>query len=352
MKANKVIVPTGYMASGSSAVTDLISEFDGFEAAEGNFEYVFLHCPNGVFDLEDKLLVGNNAVRSDEALHSFYDTMKQLYDKKYWWVGHYRDIIGEEFLKYTEEYIEDLVQFKPDFYWYYQENTNLRMFFQLVFKRIMKMLTFNRFEMKKPLTYPQIWISYVTPKEFYESSKKYISTILDKLGANNKNIILDQLLLPFNLHRMENYFDDNVEVFVVQRDPRDVFLMNKYVYSKRNEPVPYPTEVRAFCEFYRRLREMEKSCDNTHVHRFQFEDFIYKYDETVERVRQILGSGGEMPKHIYKKTKFVPERSINNTQVFYNQSIYEEETKVIEELLSEYLYDFPYQREGKRNEMF
>ena len=39
MKKNKVIIPTGYMASGSSVVTDLISEFEGYDAAEGSFEY-------------------------------------------------------------------------------------------------------------------------------------------------------------------------------------------------------------------------------------------------------------------------------------------------------------------------
>ena len=52
---NKLIIPTGYMGSGSSAITDLICEFEGYEADNGTFEYVFLHCPNGLFDLEDKL---------------------------------------------------------------------------------------------------------------------------------------------------------------------------------------------------------------------------------------------------------------------------------------------------------
>ena len=53
---NKIVIPTGYMGSGSSAVTDLLSEVDGYSCSNGNFEYVFMHCPNGVFDLEDKLL--------------------------------------------------------------------------------------------------------------------------------------------------------------------------------------------------------------------------------------------------------------------------------------------------------
>lgn len=349
---NKVIVPTGYMGSGSSVITDLVSEFEGFEASRGTYEYVFLHCPNGVFDLEDKLLVGNNAIRSDEALHSFYKTMKQLYNKKYWWVGHYKEVIGEDFLKITEEYIEDLTQYKPQFYWYYQENTNVRMFFQLIIRKIVKFISLNHIELKKPLLYSPMYISYVSKEEFYAKSKKYLARILDNLGIKEKNIILDQFLLPFNLYRMEKYFGDNVEVFVIERDPRDMFLMNKYVYANRNEPVPYPTDVHEFCDCYRRLREMERRCENEHIHRFKFEDFIYKYDETVAAVQQILGENGNVPPHVLKKEYFNPEKSINNTQVFYNQSIYEEETKIIESQLAEYLYDFPYHREGKKEEMF
>ena len=354
MNMNKVIVPTGYMGSGSSAATDLISEFEGFESVKGSFEYVFLHCPNGVFDLEDKLLCGNNAVRSDEALHSFYTTMKQLYDKKYWWVGHYNEIIGEDFLKITKDYIEDLIQYKPDFYWYYQENTNLRMALQLIWKRVLKVITLNHVKLKKPLLYSPMWISYVSPEEFYEKTRKYISRILDRLGIGEKNIVLDQLLLPFNLSRIENYFGDNLEVFVVERDPRDLFLMNKYVYPVQNAQVPYPTDVCEFCECYRRLRIMEatKVCNSTHVHRFKFEDFIYKYDETVERVREILRSSETLPKHVLKKKYFIPEKSINNTQLFCNQSVYEEESRMIEKLLPEYLYQFPYSRKAEEAEMF
>ena len=38
----KIIVPVSYMGSGSSAVTDLISEFENVNNKCGVFEYVFL----------------------------------------------------------------------------------------------------------------------------------------------------------------------------------------------------------------------------------------------------------------------------------------------------------------------
>ena len=60
---NKIVIPVSYMGSGSSAITDLISEFDGYVAPMGSDELILMHYPNGVFDLEDKLLLANNALR-------------------------------------------------------------------------------------------------------------------------------------------------------------------------------------------------------------------------------------------------------------------------------------------------
>lgn len=356
----KVIIPTGYMGTGSSAITDLISEFDGFDGSHGHFEYVFMHCPNGVFDLEDKLLIGNNAVRSDEALHSFYATMKQLYDKKYWWVGHYNENISKSFLKITDDYLNDLIQYKPEFYWYYQENTNLKMALKLAVRKIVKKLSLNKINLKKPLLYDQMWVSYLEPEEFYDITKRYLAKIFKELGLEEKNIILDQLLLPFNLKRINSYFDNNVEVFVVDRDPRDMFVTNKYVYPALNEQVPYPIDAYEFCKCYKALRKMESNVNenDTRIHRLHFEDLIYNYDNSVDKIKKILcNEKGEVPLHLEKKKYFNPDRSINNTQLFWDENgeykeEYRDEIKIIETNLAEYLYEFPYKRISSNNGVF
>lgn len=336
----KIIVPTGYMGSGSSAITDFISEIEGYDADKGTFEYVFLHCPNGVFDLEDKLLKGNNAVRSDEALHSFKKTMKQLYNKKYWWVGHYSENMSPRFMQYTEEYIASLIQYKPDFYWYYQENADWKMIFKLVLKKVMSLISLGKIKMKKPLIYDEMVLSYVGEREFYEKTKEYLKKLWIDMGIEESNIILDQLLLPFNLFRFPNYFDkDSAEVFVVDRDPRDVFIINKYIWSKRNEPVPYPTDVEEFCKCYKALRGMEQFIENENIHRVHFEDLIYCYPETSQKILRILKAESHNA-----RSKFVPEKSIENTQLFLADSRYKEEANYIEEHLKDYLYEFPYER--------
>lgn len=205
---NKLIIPTGYMGSGSSAITDLICEFDGFDADNGTFEYVFLHCPDGVFDLEDKLLIGNNSMRSDEAIRSFEKRMYELYSNKYWWVADYKKRVGEEFWKFTKEFIDSLVQYKSDSYWYMQEKVDFSMFVKLGLRAALRMFTGGKINLRKPLEYKTMRLSFINSEEFYSRAKAYLDKILEHLGLNEKNIILDQLLLPHNIYRAENYFDE------------------------------------------------------------------------------------------------------------------------------------------------
>lgn len=346
---NKLIIPTGYMGSGSSAITDLICEFDGFDADNGTFEYVFLHCPDGVFDLEDKLLIGNNSMRSDEAIRSFEKRMYELYSNKYWWVADYKKRVGEEFWKFTKEFIDSLVQYKSDSYWYMQEKVDFSMFVKLGLRAALRMFTGGKINLRKPLEYKTMRLSFINGEEFYSRAKAYLDKILEHLGLNEKNIILDQLLLPHNIYRAENYFDERMECFVVNRDPRDVFILNKYIWTRDGDPVPFPTDVGEFCGYYKRLHSVEKKCNNTHIHVVQFEDLIYKYDETVERIMDILGV--DKAKHIEKKHNFNPDKSINNTQLF-NKEAYKIEAEVIEEELKEYIYDFPYKNDADMNQSF
>lgn len=346
----KIIVPTGYMGSGSSAITDIFHEIQNVDVSRGTFEFVFLHCPNGVFDLEDKLLIGNNALRSDEALHNFYSTMKQLYDKKYWWVGHYKQNVGTEFLKETEKYIENITEFKSDFFWYYQENVNFKMVPKLAVNKILKILTAGKYKGEKPLRYSPIWLSYVTPEVFYSRSREYIYKVLEMAGYDKESIVLDQLLLPFNLQRIDNYFEDDLEVFVVERDPRDMFIINKYFWSKTNDVLPYQTDAKKFCEYYKKMRSIEKDVDKKNVHRIKFEDLIYRYDETIEKIFTDLNWSAD--RHVRKKQFFDPQKSINNTQLFNRNPEYYEESKIIENELKEFLYDFPYEITSESENVF
>lgn len=337
---DRIIVPTGYMGSGSSAVTDLISEFRDCKNDHKSFEYIFMHCPNGVFDLEDKLLLGNNAIRSDEAIRTFYNQAKKLYDKKFWWPGNYKKIIGSKFMDATDQYVNSLINFNYDGFWYTHEEVNSRMLLKLLIRKPIKILSFNKIKFNKVLKYKDgMKICLPTKSEFYEKTNKYIYKLINIISDESKNIILDQLLLPFNLYRIDNYFDDKLRVIVVERDPRDVFILNKYIWPKKEANVPMPTNVDEFCDYYDRMRKSEIIKVSDKVLRIKFEDLIYNYEDEVKKIIRFLGFKKE--DHIDKFKRFNPDISIKNTQLF-NNKLYNNEVKIIELKLKKYLYDFPY----------
>ena len=341
----KLIVPTGYMGSGSSAITDLMSEFKNSSNEFKTYEYVFLHCPNGLFDLEDHLLMGNNAIKSDASIRLFEEQMKKLYNKPFWWVGNYKKVIGPEFMEYTNDFVNKITQYKFNGYWYYQEEVNFKMFLELLVRKPFKILTRNKFFNKPILKYKDgMKISYIKPNEFYKYSRKYIKNVLEVISRGKDNVVLDQLLLPYNLHRIENYFDDELRVIVVDRDPRDVFITNKYIWPIKKLSIPIPTDVKIFCKFYKEMRESEKKSNSKNILRIHFEDLIYDYEGTLKNIIKFVGFTEK--DHINKKTRFNPDLSIKNTQLFNSDEKYKEEIQLIEEELKEYLYKFPYRLEN------
>lgn len=338
---NRVIITTGYMGSGSSAATDLIAEFKDCRNDYASYEYVLNHCPNGLFDLEDKLLLGNNAIRSDEAIRSFQSCMDKLFDKKYWWVGHYKDIIGEDFANITKQYIASITQFEYDGYWYYHEDADFKMVLKLTLQKPFKML-FHKFHYFKKITkYDQrLHISFIQKEAFYQHSKTYLSKVISLISKDAQNVVLDQFILPFNMHRIDHYFNDDTYAIIVDRDPRDVFVLNKYIWAKKNISIPMPFDVHQFCSFYDGMRKSEHPSDSKKILRIHFEDMIYQYEDTLLRIRNHLHFSEE--EHVGKGTRLKPEVSIQNTQLF-RKAEYAEEIAVIEQQLAVYLYDFPYQ---------
>lgn len=333
----KIIVPVGYMESGSSAVTDLIKEYENVNNEYGYLEYVFLHCPNGLFDLEDKLLIGNNALRSDEAIHSFLSRMKELYNKKFWWVGNYKNVIGKDFYKESINFVNEITTLKlKNTYWYMQELPNLKMIFKLIGRKMIYLITLKNIKLKRPVRYKELYLSYPSKEEFYKSAKTYLNNIINIFDKSDKDLLLDQLLLPHNLHRIDNYFGDELKVIVVERDPRDVFISNKYICSLKNESAPYSFDVKEFCRHFRKLKETEIKSNNKKILRIHFEDLIYNYDETTKIIEKFLGF--ENRKHIYKKRYFDPSISIKNTKM-YQKKEYAEEVNYIENNLKEFLYE-------------
>lgn len=337
---NKLLITTGYMGSGSSACTDLLSEYKDLQCNNGSFEYVFLHCPNGVFDLEDKLLIGNNAIRSDEAIHSFLLTMKDLHTKKLWWPGNYASNLSPHFYTLACEFVKSLTIIESDSYWYYQQNlSKLKSVLNLLLRVASKVHISPKNAIL--LNYHPMLLAIPTHEEFYKNAKLFIYACLNEMGLHDHSLLIDQLMLPHNLWRMGNYFNDDTYAIAVDRDPRDVFILNKYYWHPANQAVPFPLDVTSFCRYYRAMRESVRPYAKDRVIDVHFEDLVYRYSDTVSMLEARIGYKPE--DHILRFDKFDPRVSINNTQLFKND-MYRNETKYIEENLKEYLYSFPYDK--------
>lgn len=339
---NKIIVTTGYMGSGSSAVTDYLSEFLNINVKNGSYEYIFLHCPDGLFDLEDKLFLGNNAIRSDEAIHSFRKQMEFLYKKKNFWAGSYRKFISKNFMDYVEEFLAEITTAKMrDTYWYYQQMpVNFRIQLKCYIRRLIEAITFHKLNVPSPVRYNTMELAFPSRNEFYNASKKFIGMVLKDLSNSQEYMVMDQLLLPHNLYRLDHYFD-NCKVIVVERDPRDVFFLNKYVWAPKNTAVPYPLNVELFCKYYIAMRENEILVSSDKIQRIHFEDLVYNYEETSSKIELFLGINEG--NHIQKKKFFNPEISIKNTQLFSRCKEHYDEFAYIEKELQNYLYMFPFE---------
>ena len=69
----------------------------------------------------------------------------------------------------------------------------------------------------------------------------------------------------------------------------------------------------------------------------QFEDLVYKYDETLKKIYNFTGLSEN--EHINKFIKFDPNYSILNTKLWKNKNYYSRDIVKIEDKLSEYCFE-------------
>lgn len=139
-------------------------------------------------------------------------------------------------------------------------------------------------------------------------------------------------------------------MIVVNRDIRDVYILNKYLWKQIHAGSMYPDDLNTFLNYWKRIHAMEKKITDNRILVVDFEDLIYKYDETVVRIEKHCQLSSD--KHIKKGEYFNPQKSIKNTQVFRLNKEWKAELGVIERELSEYKYDFPYETVTSVREMF
>ena len=325
-----VVTCVGFHGTGSGAVDDFFREFSCFSQGGYEKECRLLQDPDGVSDLEYNLVENPHRLNSGFALKRFRIMMKQ-YSRVY------RNIFGSNYMKYIDEYIDELTDIKYKGYWFgdiwLEPNINRYIYWA---KRAVHKVLPKRFQTRLCYNYfPKIdtYHTCLTEDEFLKATRKFMNRLCSKLIVDGKQyVMLDQLVHPNNLERYMRYVE-NLFVVIVDRDPRDVYIEQRNV-NEHTLPVD-PVE---FCKVYKDTRRMYSEVNNDCVLSIHFEDMIYKYDEYSKIVMDFVGVTEDQ--HLYPKTRFNPSKSIKNTQLWKHYPQYVDAVKIIEEQLPEYLYNY------------
>lgn len=326
-----IIGSCGYGTTGSSIITDLFTEYDDIQVYD-TFEFVLPYIADGLEDLEYHLM------RQYAKAESCDIAMRRFLRRTRWYNTPFihKPCSGRLFQQYSEEFIDEITQCK--FQGMYTVDTCtgyvLRDIFAFASKKVFMPKLIEKITHKPSFLWPCHEIRYsIEPENFYEAARRYTRKIIEATGADmSKPICLDQ---PFSGNSPENsfpFFDDPYAI-VLDRDPRDLYLSDKYSKDPNIKFLPR-FNVKDFVVYYRGMRKHFKEHDR--VFRMRFEDLIYKYDESISALEKFLGLGD----HVRKKEMFNPSRSINNTQLIRLHPKDEEEVKYIEKELPEFLYPF------------
>ena len=326
-----IIGTCGFGSTGSSVVTDYLCEFGNVQVLD-KLEFTFVSGVDGLIDLDYHLNHPHNRTTdSIYAFHRYKERAKSI-------LNFYKktgEVNAEAFVDSVNRFLDNVTQVKWD--WYIDERTGV---FTNIFRRLgLKLVNKYESKYKRQLhCWPLKEVCFsCMPKDFEKAAIQHVNEMLVALGADfSRPIILDQPFAGNNPQAAMRFFEDSYAI-VVDRDPRDNYVFaNTKLIGKLPHFMPIQP-VDDFVTYYRSLRENQPyKQENERVISFQFEDFVYHYEETTARLRNFLHLG-ENPN---PKSIFDPSISMPNTQVWKRFPQFAKDIEYIERELPEFLFDY------------
>ena len=228
----RIISCASYYGTGSSAITDLISEYKDV-CSMTNYEFRFVQDPDGISDLEFQLVENHNRHNSGHAIKR-YKRLVDFYSGNRW-IKKYEPFFQYKWKKISYEYIDELVDFKYKGWWQYDLlDKGVNYYYRKLFiNKLLHMTVWRNVEDRQLNVLPHeiTYCSRPSKEKFLEKTRAYIRKLFTAANIENvANIMVDQIVPPTNLKRYLRYFDD-IKVFVVDRDPRDIYILEKKVWK-------------------------------------------------------------------------------------------------------------------------
>lgn len=334
----KIITCAGYGATGSSAITDLISEYDNVFSLGAQIEFQILSEPHGFFELENAVVSGNGLL-IDIALSEFINFYQDFKLR-------FSILKTKEIDIYLEEFFQDINVISWSGGWY--GSTSLQSFLSIMakisYEKELKKTTYMGYEPETtpwiPTYYPYTIqrYAYCSREQYHKAVKKYLNSLFKYLtkGVEKDILMVDHLVPPTDIEIYAEYFDD-LKVVCVDRDPIDLFLLNELVWGERWIPTD---DVDTYIKWFKLTRERKSS--SNHILYVKFEDLVLEYEKTVERIENFLSI--DKTQHVNKYVNFDPKKSFTNLALEQKYELSDElqwKVKKIKNELVSYCYNFP-----------
>lgn len=330
MKERNYIIVSGYGWSGSSALVDLLREFEGIYFA--NVEYRMIVDPYGIDNLKSNLIEKWSFLNSSAAIENFLKMAKK-YSKPNNLIFSpyglsYKKHFGNAFLKNSEKYAESLSSYCYVGNSFYHRAFNMSSF-HCFFSRLSDgIYRKTKGRIKIPCKKNVLYFAKPTPEMFLEKTKEYINCTFDAFFREKNIVLLDQAVSPLNPDSLE-YFE-NSKMIIVDRDPRDIYadlIKNKGLIGA---DLAKTHDVEKFVGWYLSGRHnLSYLKNNKNVLIVRFEDLVLKYESMVGKIKDFIGI--DLGPHNKKGEFFNPDISKKNIGIYKNMGLTESEILLIEQ---------------------
>lgn len=228
----RIITCAGYYGTGSSAVTDFVSEFDNV-LSFGDFEFTILFDVDGVRDLEYNIVENYDRHKSSHAVKKFKKLIDYLSGISFFRM--YEKFFDGEFNRISCDFLDKLIVGKYRSVW--REDLRDRGYaFRIrkyVIKKIFKILSLGLYKTKTSLPREEAFlVKSLTENEFCELVKEYVNQLVCSLNKEHgKEVIMLDQFLPSSHISDHSKYCENIKCLVVERDPRDIYLLEKEVWK-------------------------------------------------------------------------------------------------------------------------
>lgn len=320
------ILTAGYGWSGSSAIVDLLKEYDTIE--EPNVEFRLIKDPYGLADLKYHITKNWDALTVDTAIKDFLwyaDCLSRRPMSKFSLSDglDYNKKIGSNFMEETHNFVNEIVSYSYQSDWWMSNFKKTK--YEVLTRKVANKLHLKQ---DKPIMY----FSQCTEEQFDCAAKKYLDSLFS--AYSDKVILLDQAV-PAQHPEMAFDFFDNAKILIVDRDPRDIYVDLINGKGLIGLELSNSHDVDKYISWHHAYRQKLDTIKKlNYVKLLQFEKTVLDYDKSVREIELFLNLSDK--NHIAPKQLFNPEKSAKNIGIWKDYP-YQNEIKAIEKGLSEFL---------------